>query len=404
MLTRRQLGTATIARPGSSVFVLVAVAVAVGAAGLGALLPACVGRSEGTTTIGEPPLPRSHAQAVTRNEINPRLLRRFRRIAQTPRDGPPPQPGLVSLGRMLWYETRLSRGGQISCNTCHTLGDYGVDHHPVSVGDRNQQGRRNSPTAYNTAEHISLFWDGRARDAEQQAPTSILNPAEMAATREGVERTLRAVPEYARRFHDAFPADAEPVTIANVARCLAAFERGLVTRSRWDDYLSGKREALSSDEIDGLRVFLDVGCMSCHTGPQVGASMLQVAGFVQPWLNQRDLGRYEVTGVPADRMVFKVPTLKNVTKTSPYFHDGSCADLGEAVRLMGRHQLGIELSEREVTSIVTFFGALTGELPHEYIAPPALPPPVLAQPPARSSRSLRLPTAGFDVLLDVRGK
>jgi len=304
--------------------------------------------------------------------INPRLLRRFKPIAQTP-PLTPISPEMVALGHMLFFEPRLSKDATVSCNSCHKLSEFGVDHLATSIGERGQRGRRNAPTVYNVAEQLSQFWDGRARDVEEQAFGPILNPIEMGATTAGVEAVLRAIPGYRELFHDAFPGYAEPITLANVARAIAAFERQLLTRSRWDDFLAGKADALTAEETQGLRVFLDVGCMGCHTGPQVGASMYQVAGFVEAWPNQQDLGRYELTKMPSDRMMFKVPTLKNITRTQPYFHDGSVADLPAAVRTMGRRQLGIELSEREVASIVAFLGALEGSLPSRYIDAPKLP-------------------------------
>jgi cytochrome c peroxidase len=200
----------------------------------------------------------------------------------------------------------------------------------------------------------------------------------MAATRASVESTLRAIPGYGELFRSAFPGRSQPVTVDSVATALGAFERGLVTTSRWDAYLAGDSQALTPAELHGLRTFLAVGCVGCHTGPQVGASMFQRAGVVEPWPSQDDLGRFEITHQPIDRMVFKVPTLRNVTRTAPYFHDGSAASLPAAVRLMGQRQLGIELSAREVASIVNFLGALTGELPARYIARPALPGSAMA--------------------------
>jgi len=320
------------------------------------------------------PAPRTPTTGPSRdaNPINPRLLRRFKPIAQTTAP-PATNPDMIALGHLLFFEPRLSRGGTISCNSCHDLRKFGVDHRATSVGEKGQHGRRNAPTVYNAAEHLAQFWDGRARTIEEQATGPILNPIEMAATREGVEAALRGVGEYRERFHKAFPEDAEPVTLVNVGRAIGAFERQLTTKSRWDDYLAGQGNALSEEEIHGLRVFLEVGCMGCHTGPQVGASMFQVVGFVEPWPNQKDLGRYEITKIPADRMMFKVPTLKNITQTAPYFHDGSGVDLPSAIRTMGRHQLGLELSDVEVSAIVAFFGALEGRLPSTYIVPPRLP-------------------------------
>lgn len=323
--------------------------------------------------VDQPPLSAGDPQ---RELVNPRLLRRFRPVAVAgPHVTPASSPQMVALGRMLWYEQRLSHSGQIACNTCHDLNKYGVDHLSTSVGEGGQHGRRNAPTVYNSASHLAQFWDGRANDLEAQATGPILNPVEMASTRGQVEATLRGIPGYVTLFKEAFPHAPEPITLANVAKCLSAFERGLNTRSRWDDFLDGNTFALSAAEIKGLRVFLEVGCMACHTGPQVGGSMFQVAGAVEPWPNRKDLGRFEITGMPSDRMVFKVPTLKNVTLTAPYFHDGSYSDLAGAVRAMGRHQLGVELSDGEVSSIVAFLGAFAGALPRDYIAAPSLPQP-----------------------------
>jgi len=320
------------------------------------------------------PPPAGVPPGATRAEgINPRLLRRFRPIAQTMGGSRRATDDLVSLGRMLWYDPRLSGSSQISCNSCHDLDQAGVDHRPTSPGDHGQRGKRNAPTVYNSGGHIAEFWDGRARNLEEQAAGPLLNPVEMAATPESVVATLTSIADYERAFHRAFPDQSRPVTFDNVTKALAAFEEGLVTKSRWDAFLAGDRQALTSREIHGLRVFLQVGCVGCHTGPQVGASMFKVAGFVEPWPNQHDQGRFEVTGAPRDRMVFKVPTMKNVARTAPYFHDGSCEELPRAVRLMGRYQLGLELSEDEVSSIVAFLGALSGDASKAYIARPPLP-------------------------------
>ncbi len=319
------------------------------------------------------PAPRPASAAAAGGEINPRLLRRFSAASRDGRDEVRPTPEMVSLGRSLWYDARLSRGRDLSCNSCHALDRYGVDGASTSTGHNGQRGRRNAPTVYNATEHFAMFWDGRAQTPEEQATGPILNPAEMAMTEPEVLARLAAVPAYREAFRRAFVGEADPVSLANVGRALAAFERGLVTRSRWDDYLAGRRDALTPLEAQGLRVFLNVGCMGCHTGPQVGASMFQVAGAVEPWPNRADLGRFEVTRAPTDRMVFKVPTLRNVARTAPYFHDGSCDSLPEAVRRMGRHQLGMDLSSAEVDAVAAFLGAMTGELPAAYIARPVLP-------------------------------
>jgi cytochrome c peroxidase len=335
------------------------------------LAAGCRGPNAEPDSVTLSPAPEGAAAAASPG-VNPRLLRRFKQVANQ-RQAPPSTPELVGLGRTLWFDTRLSSSGDLSCNTCHELARYGVDGKATSVGFGRQRGRRNTPTVYNAAEHFVMFWDGAAPDVETQAARTIQSPTEMAMRGEAAVEVLRGLPGYVDAFGRAFPGDATPISMPNIGRALGAFERGLTTRSRWDDYLAGDEHALTDQEISGLRTFLNLGCMGCHTGPQMGASMFQVAGFALPWPNQADLGRFELTKIPTDRMVFKVPSLKNVAQTAPYFHDGSVATLPEAVRVMGRHQLGIDLSDAEVASIVTFLGALTGELPRDYIRRSSLP-------------------------------
>ena len=278
------------------------------------------------------------------------------------------------LGRMLYYDARLSRGQDVSCNSCHELSKYGVDNQPVSDGDKGQKGTRNAPTVYNAAGHFVQFWDGRAPTVEEQAKGPILNPVEMAMPDE--KRALAVVnsmPEYVEAFKMAFPDEKNPVTFDNLAKAIGAFERKLVTFSRWDKFLGGDQTALSDAEKAGLNKFLDVGCSTCHNGVYVGGSMFQKLGLAKPWNNANDPGRFAVTKQEADRMVFKVPTLRNIEKTAPYYHDGSIATLEEAVRQMADHQLAQTLSKEEVGSIATFLKALTGELPTGYIKEPPLP-------------------------------
>jgi cytochrome c peroxidase len=233
---------------------------------------------------------------------------------------------------------------------------------------------RNAPTVYNAAGSFVQFWDGRAPNVEEQAKGPLLNPTEMAfGDPEEVLRKLRSIAGYAPLFEKAFPNESGPMTFDNVGRAIGAFERGLVTTGRWDRYLAGEREALTRPEREGLRVFLNVGCMVCHTGQLLGGSMFEKVGVVEPWPNQSDRGRAAVTHATSDVMVFKVPTLRNVAETAPYFHDGSVARLEEAVRMMGRHQLGLELNDAEINAICTWLRSLTGEIPRAYVAKPKLP-------------------------------
>jgi cytochrome c peroxidase len=285
-----------------------------------------------------------------------------------------PTGAQVDLGRILYYEKRLSKNHDVSCNTCHLLDKYGVDGTPTSTGHKAQKGGRNAPTVYNAAGHIAQFWDGRAADVEAQAKGPVLNPIEMAmADEKSVVAVLETIPEYTPLFQAAFPGEEKPVTYDNMAKAIGAFERGLVTPSPFDRLLAGDQTALTDAQKAGLTTFVQSGCTTCHTGPLLGGGMYQKLGLVTPWPNPSDAGRFDVTKNEADKQLFKVPSLRNIEETGPYFHDGSVATLDEAIRLMGHHQLGRELSPEQVGSIQTFLGSLTGELPTAYIAePPAL--------------------------------
>jgi len=281
----------------------------------------------------------------------------------------------VNLGRKLYFDPRLSKNQDVSCNTCHMLDKYGVDGLPTSTGHLEQVGGRNAPTVYNAAGHIAQFWDGRSPDIEDQAKAPLLNPVEMAMVDEGaIVATLNSIPGYVSLFTATFPDEDEPVSYDNMAKAIGAFERGLVTPSRFDNYLAGDDAALSQSEIAGLVAFLDAGCAGCHSGPYLGGGTYQKLGVVKPWENDADAGRFDVTGEEADRQVFKVPSLRNIAHTSPYFHNGSVTSLNEAVRLMADHQLGIPATNEQVISIIAFLNALTGSIDPAYIAMPELPP------------------------------
>lgn len=307
-------------------------------------------------------------------QVNTAMLAMFRTGAVAADAKKDPEP-LVNLGRMLYYDKRLSKNHDVSCNTCHDLANYGVDNLPVSAGHKGLKGDRNSPTVYDTANHFVQFWDGRAKDLAEQAKGPVLNPVEMAMPDEKrVVDTLASIPEYVELFKQAFPDQKDPVTFDNMAEAIAAFERGLTTRSRFDKYLEGDTSALNEQEQRGLATFMNGGCTACHMGPNLGATMYQKTGVVKPWPNQKDEGRAQVTGNEADKFMFKVPGLRNIAKTAPYFHDGSVADLKEAVAMMGEYQLGRTFTDAELDDMVAFLNALTGELPTDYIAEPKLPP------------------------------
>lgn len=334
---------------------------------------ACKKRQEPTTTTSAEVSPRG---------FDPLLLAPFEPVPQVAESKSNPiTEEKITLGRMLYFEPRLSKNHDLSCESCHHLTEYGVDSEPTSAGHMGQRGTRNAPTVYNASIHFRQFWDGRALDVEEQAKGPLMNPVEMAMPNEQhIVRTLRSIPGYVDAFRKAFPEDKAPVTLDNAAKAIGAFERKLLVPSRWDDFLKGDRQALNAEEITGLRRFVEVGCQTCHFGPGMGGGMYQKFGLVMPWHNTHDLGRFELTKQDTDRMVFKVPSLRNVEKTAPYYHDGSVKTLDEAVRLMARHQLGKELSDADVRSIVTFLQALTGPLPKEYIEAPKLPPSTPSTP------------------------
>lgn len=276
----------------------------------------------------------------------------------------PVTPGKVALGRRLFLDPRLSASGGISCNTCHPLDRYGADGKRVSEGHDGAPGRRNSPTVYNAAGHFAQFWDGRAATVEEQAAGPLLASDEMAmSSPEAVEAVIREDAEYRRMFAVAFPGEAAPETLENTGRAIGAFERTLVTPSRWDDFLRGDNGALTGEERTGFERFNATGCMTCHRGAYVGGEMYSRLGIVKAWPDQRDLGRYEVTRNQRDRMVFKVPSLRNAAMTAPYLHDGSVESLDATVRLMAEYQLGKQLTDEDARLIVTWLWALTGTLP-----------------------------------------
>lgn len=293
----------------------------------------------------------------------------------------PTTPEKVRLGKMLFFDPRLSRSESISCNSCHGLSTGGTDNLPTSIGHLAQFGPRNAPTVLNAGLEISQFWDGRAPTLEEQAKGPILNPVEMAMPNEEmVLSRLRTIPEYVERFKEAFPKEKNPITYDNIARAIAAFERILLTPSRFDDFLKGKADALTPREKSGLQLVIQKGCISCHNGVDAGGGMYQKFGIRDRYEYSDDQGRFNVTKKEEDRFFFKVPSWRNVTRTAPYFHDGSIWDLKEAVRIMGRVQLGEHLTDDEVDLITEFLHALEGRIPEEALKLPILPASTLATP------------------------
>lgn len=284
----------------------------------------------------------------------------------------PKNAALVELGKKLYFDPRLSKSGFISCNSCHNLSMGGTDNLKTSIGHNWQQGPINSPTVLNSSMNVAQFWDGRAANLKAQAGGPIANPGEMAFTHELAVEVLHSMPGYLAEFKKAFGSDR--IDIDRVTTAIAAFEETLVTPdSRFDRWLKGDRKALSKQELAGYQLFKDSGCTACHNGSAVGGSSFQKLGVVEPYKTSNPaVGRMGVTGNEADRFYFKVPTLRNVELTYPYFHDGAAATLKDAVDTMGRIQLGKNFTAEENAKIVAFLKTLTGTQPTFTL--PILPP------------------------------
>ncbi|HHL53225.1 MAG TPA: cytochrome-c peroxidase [Flammeovirgaceae bacterium] len=296
-----------------------------------------------------------------------------------PNEANPATEAKIKLGHVLYFDNRLSKNNTISCNSCHNLATYGVDNKPTSPGDAGEFGPRNSPTVLNAALHIAQFWDGREPDVEAQAGGPILNPIEMAMPDSGaVMQRLKGIKGYQELFKAAYPDDEDPFTYQNLRYAIGAFERQLLTPSRFDKYLAGDKTALTEAEQKGLQTFIETGCITCHTGPLVGGNMFQKLGLYGSYAEltgaeKDDLGKYEVTGNENDKYIFKVPSLRNVEKTYPYFHDGGVEKLHDAVKIMAKLQLNKELTDEQADAIVTFLKSLTGEVPAQYKEAPEMP-------------------------------
>ncbi len=271
-------------------------------------------------------------------------------------------PALVALGKKLFLDKRLSTNNSQSCNSCHNVEGKGggVDNEATSPGAFGKRGGRNSPTVLNAGLQLAQFWDGRAADLVAQAKGPILNPGEMAMPSEvEVVKKLGAATDYPPLFDKAFSGAGAKISYENIAQAIAAFERTLITRDRFDDFLKGSDKALSALELKGANLFLTTGCTTCHTGPLIGGGMYMKVGLVNPYENTSDMGRFDVTKDNDDKFKFKVPTLRNIALTAPYFHDGKIATLPEAVKKMAWLQLGKELKDDEIKAIVAFLGSLT---------------------------------------------
>jgi len=279
----------------------------------------------------------------------------------------------VELGKKLYFEPRLSKSGIISCNTCHNLGLGGVDGVPAAVGHNwtANPHHLNSPTVYNAVFFAAQFWDGRSPDLEDQAQGPMQAPPEMAAPPALVVERINSIPAYVDEFKKAYGKNVK-VDFVTITKTIGIFERTLVTPSRFDDYLNGKENALTDAEKEGLATFIDKGCATCHNGIALGGTM-------QPF---PAVGKFKYANVgdfKGDKNgMVKTPTLRNITETAPYFHNGAVWSLAESVKIMGETQLGMKISDEDAEKIVTFFGALKGKKPE--ITYPQLPESTLKTP------------------------
>ncbi len=326
------------------------------------------------------------AESVFSAPADQELIRRANQVCgplplSMPTDENPITPAKVKLGKWLFYESRISVDGTVSCAKCHPLSLYGADGLPKAKGNNCREIPRNSPTILNVAAQIAQHWNGNRTSVEDQAKQSLIGPPSFGMpSYASVEKILKGIKGYAEMFLEAFPTAGEPVTVDNFAQAVGAFERTLVTPAPFDAFLKGNAGALTDRQKRGLKTMLDSGCLACHGSPYLGGQMYQKFGLFAPYQtytksSSLDEGRSAVTKNEADKYVFKVPVLRNVAMTRPYFHDGSVGPLEEAVWIMAKVQLGKDLSREQVGDIATFLNALTGRIPADALTLPVLPVP-----------------------------
>jgi cytochrome c peroxidase len=303
----------------------------------------------------------------------------FQPLPAIPAAQDPATAARLDLGRRLFFESRVSIDGNVSCSHCHQPDRQAADGLAKAIGVFGKENARNAPTIFNAGLNFKQHWRGDRESLEDQAEKSLLGPASFGnpdfATPMG---KLKAIPAYGPAFAKAFPEDRDPINSKNWGVAIAAYERTLLTPSKFDAFLGGDPQALTGTEQAGLRKFIDLGCATCHNGAGIGGNSFQKFGVaVDYWketgAKEPDKGRAEVTKSDADLYVFKVPSLRNVAKTAPYFHDGSVDELKRAVEIMGKTQLGIDIPEKDAEAIVAFLGALTGPVPANYSAPELYP-------------------------------
>jgi cytochrome c peroxidase len=286
----------------------------------------------------------------------------------------------VKLGKMLFYETRISVDGTVSCARCHPFSLYAADGLTKSIGNNCKINPRNAPTILNAAAQIAAHWIGNRTGVEDQAKQSVIGPPSFwMPSYEEVEKKLKKIKGYALLFEEAYPGERDPVSVDNFAKAVGAFKRTLVTPSGFDAFVRGEQTALTDNQKRGLKTFIETGCITCHSGAYVGGQMYEKFGVFEPYWQYTkskdvDEGRYVVTKDESDKYIFKVPILRNVEMTSPYFHDGSVDRLHDAIRIMGKVQLARTLEEQQVQEITFFLKSLTGQIPDDALKVPLLPP------------------------------
>ncbi|HXY62382.1 MAG TPA: cytochrome c peroxidase [Nitrospirota bacterium] len=291
----------------------------------------------------------------------------------------PITPEKVKLGKVLFWETRISVDRTVSCVKCHPIGLYAADGLKKAIGNTCKENPRNSPTILNAAAQISAHWIGNRTGVEDQAKQALVGPPSFGMpSYESVEKILRGMKGYVVMFKEAFPDDKEPVTVDNFAKAIGAFERTLMTPAPFDDFMKGNAQALTDRQKRGLKTFLNTGCITCHFSPYLGGQMYEKFGKFEPYekytkSEKVDEGRFTVTKNPADKFFFKVPVLRNVAETPPYFHDGSVARLSDVVTIMAKIQLARDLTPEQTGDIVAFLASLTGKIPDSVLTVPILP-------------------------------
>ncbi|MCU0911205.1 MAG: cytochrome-c peroxidase [Rhodobacteraceae bacterium] len=294
----------------------------------------------------------------------------------------PITPEKIDLGKALFFDPRMSASGVFSCNSCHNLATGGDDNLETSIGHGWQKGPRNAPTVLNSVFNEAQFWDGRAPDLAAQAKGPVQAGVEMANTPENVIATLNSMPQYVDWFRASFPDEADPVTFDNFAKAIEAYEATLITPAPFDAWLNGDDAALDDQQKQGLQVFMEAGCVSCHAGINVGGQGYYPFGLIEKpgadVLPPGDKGRFAVTETADDEYVFRAAPLRNIAVTAPYFHTGNVWDLRTAVEIMATSQLGADLGDEDVTAVTAFLESLTGTMPE--VVYPVLPPETAATP------------------------